>query len=365
MSLLTFVLTTFAAALAEVNSREALHHAAYDGNILRAYRALQRWPDAVNKPESLGQFGWRSPSPVQIAADRNNVGVLKLLLAHGGKVNDAGEIGATPLQIAVKRGSPEAVKFLLAHGATLDLFSAVALNKRTEVETVLRAAKAFGVHKAVANARCVADAWSWGFERECLLNWAVLSGQPEMIDLLVRYGADVNAVHSPSPHGEFSPLHEAVRHDRFEVAETIIKHGAKLEAKDGDGRTPLHWAAMKGNMRMAELLLNYGARLDNREDYYAMRVNGEFGPFDGWKPMNTILHSTAESNQPEMVAWLLAHGLDPNARNTRKESPLDLALRRARLWDQPTPAQRRYAAEVELCIKLLYRYGGQPTEPQQ
>jgi ankyrin repeat protein len=364
MSPLAFGLSFFAAAAADVDSRTSLHDAAADGNVLRAYCALQRWPDAVNKPEPGGLWLWKRLTPVQIATRRNNLGVLKLLVAHGGKVNDPGEFGATPLQIAVKRGSDEIVKFLLAHGATLDLFSAVALNKRTEVENMLRAAKGHGVHKALANGWCAADTWDWEVREDCLLNWAVLGGQPEMIDLLVRYGADVNAVRSPSRYGVFSPLHAAVGYDRFEVAEALIKHGAKLEAKDGDGRTPLHRAAMQGNMRMAELLLKYKARLDNREDYHAMRINDDAGLPWGWKSMNTILHSTAESGRPEMVAWLLARGLDPNAQNTRKQSPLDLALRRARLWNQPPPDHQR-AAETELCVKLLYRYGGKPTEPQQ
>ena len=226
MSLSALVLSLFSVAFPNVNSDESLHHAARTGNVIYAYLALQRWPDTVNSPERP-RWGGNCLSPVQLAAEYNNTGVLKLLLAHGGKVNDAGEAGVTPLQLATRWGSPETVEFLLSHGATLDLFSAVVLNKRAEVEKMLRLAKELGVLKAAVNAKS-----SGCFDKDCLLNWAVLSGRPEMIDLLVRSGADVNSVRSPSWwYGEFSPLHMAVRFDRSEVAEALLKPRRRIGGK--------------------------------------------------------------------------------------------------------------------------------------
>ena len=66
-----------------------------------------------------------------------------------------------------------------------------------------------------------------------------------------------------------------------------------------------------------------------------------------------------------MVTWLLAHGLDPNVRNASKKTPLDSARWRAQGWDLSIPYQRQRAAEADVCIRLLYRYGGKPSEPQK
>jgi hypothetical protein len=210
-----------------------------------------------------------------------------------------------------------------------------------------------------------------------------------MIELLVRYGADVNPVPNPPSLEELSrlyptvrgdgiwivevltrdaapetsPLHLAAIYDQIRIVEVLLKRGAKIESKDRGGLTPLHLAAKWGNVRIVKLLLKHSARVDNREDHIESLSAGP-----ALRPsMNTVLHTAAGEWGPkaEIVALLLEAGADPNAKNASKESPLDLAKWFAQTGDQPTPSERRRAAEADLCIRLLYRYGGEPSKPQK
>ena len=37
-------------------------------------------------------------------------------------------------------------------------------------------------------------------------------------------------------------MHEAARMGQLDVARLLLKHGAKVDAKDAEGKTPLDWA---------------------------------------------------------------------------------------------------------------------------
>jgi len=77
---------------------------------------------------------------------------------------------------------------------------------------------------------------------------------------LILHGADVNAA---DVDGD-TPLHEAVGHGMPEVVELLLAHGAELEvANKPFGWTPLHRVAVDGfnpgHARSLELLLKHGA----------------------------------------------------------------------------------------------------------
>ncbi|OWT73779.1 MULTISPECIES: ankyrin repeat domain-containing protein [unclassified Achromobacter] len=74
---------------------------------------------------------------------------------------------------------------------------------------------------------------------------------------LVENGADIAAA---DQYGE-TPLHARAGHWQGRI-DTLLTLGADPNAVDSKGNTPLHKAAAVGNIRTAQTLLDHGARLD-------------------------------------------------------------------------------------------------------
>eukprot|EP00802_Teleaulax_amphioxeia_P007529 Tamp_07536.p1 GENE.Tamp_07536~~Tamp_07536.p1 ORF type:complete len:216 (-),score=40.29 Tamp_07536:1797-2444(-) len=73
---------------------------------------------------------------------------------------------------------------------------------------------------------------------EALIHHAVESNQPEIVSLLVSYGAKLSVRNA---HGQM-PLHLAVYHGWPGMVKTLVDHGAPITAADDNGREPLEWS---------------------------------------------------------------------------------------------------------------------------
>jgi ankyrin repeat protein len=117
---------------------------------------------------------------------------------------------------------------------------------------------------------------------------------------------------------------------RLALVEWMIENGSDIH-QGGDG--PLMRAALNADrIPMMELLVSRGAD-----------VNAEW---NGWFP---IIFSPCESVDPDVLAWLLAHGAEPNCgRDGRKDSALDYLI-----------ATYARSADLPRCIDLLRQAGGE------
>ncbi|XP_037519824.2 LOW QUALITY PROTEIN: ankyrin repeat, SAM and basic leucine zipper domain-containing protein 1-like [Rhipicephalus sanguineus] len=154
----------------------------------------------------------------------------------------------------------------------------------------------FRVAVSRGNVELARDLISRGLDvnMECRSNWSALvqacfSGYPEMVQLLVDHGADVNAsigVTTPlmAACGTWKGSEAAL----VACAEILLKHGAEPDLAGRDGTTPLMLAAREGHCQLIELLLDRGAD--------AKRLDGQ-----GW----TSLSWAAYAGQGRAARFLL------------------------------------------------------------
>jgi ankyrin repeat protein len=213
-----------------------------------------------------------------IARDRPLAGVL---LEAGADPND----GVT-LTLAALGGDLATLELLRAHGANVD--------------------------------------WPWATDGATPL-LAVLSWATTMTGIfwLLEHGANADAVFSPT--GE-APLHRAAVRCGVDVAQALVRHGAKLDRRRADGRTPCAVAAVNGNRTVADWLAEQGAdtTLPEVDRFVAACRQGDRDTVskllaqradwsDDLTPQHyAAFHHAAETGDAVALEAMLAGGFDPN-----------------------------------------------------
>jgi hypothetical protein len=135
---------------------------------------------------------------------------------------------------------------------------------------------------------------------------AILDKYPGLLD--ARRAQDLG---KPSHGDGYTPLQTAARHGRGEVVALLIKKGADVNAADGYGYTPLHLAAEGGHLDVVKRLVTAGAKVGAK----TTAVPGGFvpgGPADEPPrksepiPARTALQIAEDLKHAEVVAFLRA-----------------------------------------------------------
>jgi uncharacterized protein len=98
------------------------------------------------------------------------------------------------------------------------------------------------------------------------LHLAAFMGHPDAARLLLKRGADPNAVATSEQIGPVQPLHSAAATRQLDCARLLVEHGADVNARQARGYTPLHEAAANGDVELARLLLEAGADRSARKE---------------------------------------------------------------------------------------------------
>ncbi|KAM9549859.1 nuclear factor NF-kappa-B p100 subunit isoform 1-T1 [Guaruba guarouba] len=171
-------------------------------------------------------------------------------------INISNNLQQTPLHLAVVTKQPQVVQLLLqarADPTLLDRYgnSLLHLALQTGDEEVLRTLLAH-LGSAAPYLLCLPN-----FHGLLPVHLAVKAKSLACLDLLVRKGADVNAVER---QGGRTPLHLAVEMENLNMATHLVKKlGADVNRRTFAGNTPLHLAAGLGSPTLTKLLLKAGA----------------------------------------------------------------------------------------------------------
>ncbi|GIY81898.1 hypothetical protein CEXT_5231 [Caerostris extrusa] len=210
---------------------------------------------------------------------------------------------AFPLHEACKGGCVPCTEFLL--------------NMGTDVHTLYRGKTP--LHEACQQNECVELLVKYGANVDAVccrdltpLNYACRTGSVACTELLLKNGANIH-----TPEGICEPLNDACAWDQVGCAEMLIKYGANIL---NGTESPLFYTCLEGNVKCTELLLRLGADVNTPD----------FAP----------LHVACEQNKVECAMLLIQYGANINAVDSENRTPLILAC------------GRRFNACVELLVKI-------------
>ena len=276
-------------------------------------------PEVVNAPGCDGM------SPLHFAATPR---IAELLLAHGADINlrDLDHYG-TPAQWTM-RGRPEVCRYLLDQGAEADvvLYCAMGDVERAQAEFEknpellklrinVKSAKGYVIPTLESlHVQEVPGGHVYAYQigpTMPLLEIALQSKQPAIVDLLIDLGYEINLRDWYVLVGQ-GPK----RFDTF--VKGFLAKGWDINARQKHQRggvwTPLHWVAQRGLTNGVACLLANGADPNVTDD-------------KGQTPLHFIAQKGIGKNQVEL---LIEHGADLNARDDTGQTPLDYAKKAKR-----------------------------------
>ncbi|KAK1499028.1 hypothetical protein CCUS01_02649 [Colletotrichum cuscutae] len=181
----------------------------------------------------------------------------QLLLDRGVDINAVSE-GCNPLQVAAGQNNHQMVKFLLARGADTKAQVNRSTTPLLEATDYLHIARTLLESGADPNLRGFTK-HPWEDISRLPLSQASTRGQPEMVKLLLDYGADVNA---STTEGTALLLAATGGHDN--IARLLLGAGAQVDLCSLDDRSPLAEASMRGHTKVVRLLLDNHAVVDKQ-----------------------------------------------------------------------------------------------------
>ena len=300
----------------------------------------------VNACDSVGETTLYRASK---AGDNN---IVRLLLEAGAETS--GSIRYRPLYAACKHGHTQIVDLLLCHGADPDVLPASTKDHHSALR--LGGLK-IGAPVASSNSLPIFCAMQKGFA--------------DIVNLLVKHGADVNKqdvsgksafitflelmasrrskssqVSNLLEESDFgilksmllaggdvnmvlgsigqNALHIASSHGMCDVMTELIQHGADCSQLTASGISALDLAYEKSHETAVELLLQNGAKPDKKNSA-TVNSGSRYSRYDSYEFAMPLLCKAVKSGKETMVKMLVKHGANVNESDDKGNSALHMA----------------------------------------
>jgi len=253
---------------------------------------------------------------LHFAAVHGDMETIRLLVEAGADVDGKGDdhgVGVLGWATCFGDVRQEVAGFLLDHGAKLDLWTAIALDRADELRAMIAGDRSLLAARMTRNQhRCTP------------LHHAVRRNRLRIVQLLLELGADPSArdatgatalttasevganpgiVAALVGAGLVPDLLTVVNMARYSEAEAMLRDDPSRIGPDGGDTIALHVAVSKRNLVTIRWLLAHGIDVNAKRPM--------------WDINHTALHMTMESGAIEIARLLLDAGADPNIRDDR------------------------------------------------
>ncbi|GFY68105.1 ankyrin-3 [Trichonephila inaurata madagascariensis] len=341
--------------------KTCLHFSAKAPNIEAIKLVLQQGLDVASKDLD-------EQTALHVAAKHDRINIVKYLINTKLMcINECDIHGKTPLHLAIDGDSKKTAKYLLKHEANMAIkdtsglsplhcailrnntkMAEFLLEKETNIGNNLSPGGYSALHRAAEKGQTglvimLIKKIDLGLKTDfgvTPLHVAADNGHLEVVKILIRSGADVNA----RTVSDSTPLHSAVQSGDEEIVECLLRHGAEVNASMLNLSLPLSHAAEEGRVTIAKLLLRYGAVVDLDTDLgqTPLQFAAQNGHFDFVKLLlergaivnkknkkndnGTALHYSSGNGHSEVVKLLIQNDADIEAKDFSDSTPLHVAV---------------------------------------
>eukprot|EP00117_Sycon_ciliatum_P033191 scpid18941/ scgid3385/ Ankyrin-3; Ankyrin-G len=233
-----------------------IHHAVLTGNHILVDTLISIGLD-INEPNKEGE------TPLHLASQIGHVEVVQLLADTGAAIHALNSSGMTPLHWAANQGNGEVVQVLLRAGADPN-----AVEQRHQA-TPLHTASVLGRPEVVqillengANVKAIDQDGHTASHLAVLFAPVTVEDDDlpddyaDILDILLCSGAQP----TPRSHEWITPVHIASSQGQERLIQILLHYHADINAVDQrHWQTPLHFAAAAGKMSAVDLLVSSGA----------------------------------------------------------------------------------------------------------
>ncbi|XP_041968079.1 E3 ubiquitin-protein ligase MIB1 isoform X2 [Aricia agestis] len=287
------VIRTLVEAGAEADAEDldgdrAAHHAAF-GDESAALRVL------AAAGADLNARNRRRQTPLHIAVNKGHLAVVCTLLQLSVHPSLQDSEGDTPLHDAISKKRDDILTLLLDHGADMTLTNNNGFNALHHAALRGNPSAMKIMLGKLPRPWIIDDAKDDGYTA---LHLAAFNNHAEVAELLVRGGARLDLQNANLQ----TALHLAVERQHTQIVRLLIAHGANLNICDKDGDTPLHEALRHHTLQQLR-------RLQDARD--AQLLSG-------------ITHAHDKKSSASIACFLATHGADLTIKNKKGQTPLDL-----------------------------------------